>query len=155
MVDMLELVKRYYYDPYTRGSNSIKQVLPAILNSSKYLQEKYSKPVYGGDGPIKSLNFPPQTWVQFGDTGKVIDPYKLLPKMFDGISDKDFQKLMSDEDDVRDGGAAMTAYAKLQYEEMSDYERNEIRSALLRYCELDTLAMVMIYEGWREMLSEQ
>jgi hypothetical protein len=37
---------------------------------------------------------------------------------------------------------------------MSDYEREEIRSALLRYCELDSLAMVMIYEGWREMLSE-
>ena len=53
---------------------------------------------------------------------------------------------------MRDGGAAMTAYAKLQYEEMSDYEREEIRSALLRYCELDTLAMVMIYEGWREMI---
>lgn len=154
MVDMLELVKRYYYDPYTRGSNSIKQVLPAILNSSKYLQDKYSQPIYGHDLPIKSLNFLEQTWVQFDETGKVTDPYKLLPKMFEGISDKDFEKLMSDEDDVRDGGAAMTAYAKLQYEEMSDYEREEIRSALLRYCELDSLAMVMIYEGWREMLSE-
>ena len=152
MVDMLELVKRYYYDPYTRGSNSIKQVLPAILNSSKYLREKYSQPIYGHDLPIKSLNFPEQTWVQFDGDGRVIDPYKLLPKMFKGISDKDFEKLMSDEDDVRDGGAAMTAYAKLQYEDMSDYEREEIRSALLRYCELDSLAMVMIYEGWREMI---
>lgn len=154
MVDMLELVKRYYYDPYTRGSNSIKQVLPAILNSSKYLQDKYSQPIYGHDLPIKSLNFLEQTWVQFDETGKVTDPYKLLPKMFEGISDKDFEKLMSDEDEMRDGGAAMTAYAKLQYEEMSDYEREEIRYALLRYCELDSLAMVMIYEGWREMLSE-
>ena len=39
MVDMWELVKRYYYDPYINGSNSIKYVLPAILNSSDYLQE--------------------------------------------------------------------------------------------------------------------
>ncbi len=31
MVDMWEIVKRYYYDPATNGSNSIKQVLPAIL----------------------------------------------------------------------------------------------------------------------------
>jgi hypothetical protein len=153
MVDMLELVKRYYYDPYTRGSNSIKQVLPAILNRSAYLKEKYSQPIYGALGGIKSRNFKDWTWVRTAD-GVVLDPYKLLPKMFDGISDKDFEKLMSDEDDVRDGGAAMTAYAKLQYEEMSDYERGEIRSALLRYCELDSLAMVMIYEGWREMLSE-
>jgi hypothetical protein len=154
MVDMLELVKRYYYDPNTRGSNSIKQVLPAMLNRSKYLQDKYSKPIYGGEGPIRSLNFPTQRWVQFDQNGGVIDPYKLLPKMFEGISDKDFEKLMSDDDEMRDGGAAMMAYAKLQYEEMSDYEREEIRSALLRYCELDSLAMVMIYEGWREMLSE-
>ena len=124
-----------------------------MLNRSPYLKEKYSKPIYGAEGGIKSLNFNDWTWVKT-ENGAVLDPYKLLPKMFDGISDKDFEKLMSDEDDVRDGGAAMTAYAKLQYEVMSDYEREEIRSALLRYCELDSLAMVMIYEGWREMLSE-
>jgi hypothetical protein len=31
---------------------------------------------------------------------------------------------------------------------MSDYERGELEAALLKYCELDTLAMVMIYEAW-------
>jgi hypothetical protein len=31
--------------------------------------------------------------------------------------------------------------------------RKEIETALLRYCELDTLAMVMIYEGWVEAVS--
>jgi len=35
---------------------------------------------------------------------------------------------------------------------MSDYERGEIRKALLKYCELDTMAMVMIYEGWKDLL---
>ena len=30
---------------------------------------------------------------------------------------------------------------------MSDQERTDITSALKRYCELDTLAMVMIYEA--------
>lgn len=39
MIDMCELVKYYYYDPYMKGSNSIKVVLPAILNSSEYLQK--------------------------------------------------------------------------------------------------------------------
>jgi hypothetical protein len=29
---------------------------------------------------------------------------------------------------------------------MSDKERGQISAALLKYCELDTLAMVMIYE---------
>jgi len=28
----------------------------------------------------------------------------------------------------------------------------EIARALLRYCELDTMAMVMLYEGWRDMV---
>ena len=59
---------------------------------------------------------------------------------------------MSDTDELNNGGAALTAYARMQYQEMSDYEKNELSQALLNYCELDTMAMVMIYEGWREML---
>ena len=57
MIDMCELVKRYYYHPFMKGSNSIKAVLPAILNSSKYLQDKYSQPIYGAQGGIVSLNY--------------------------------------------------------------------------------------------------
>ncbi|MBE0583321.1 MAG: DUF2779 domain-containing protein [Desulfofustis sp.] len=64
MVDMLELVKRYYYDPATKGSNSIKQVLPALLNSSRYLQETYARPIYGAPGGIKSLNFRDWQWIR-------------------------------------------------------------------------------------------
>jgi len=40
----------------------------------------------------------------------------------------------------------MTAYAKLQYVDMTDKEREELVSGLKKYCELDTLAMVMIWE---------
>ena len=150
MVDLWHLVKRYYYDPATKGSNSIKQVLPAILNSSEYLQEKYSKPIYGAEGGIPSLNFTNWQWIK-KQGGKVEDPYKLLPKMFSDVSEEEFVLLSSD-DELAEGGAAMTAYARMQFEEMSDYERNELEKALLKYCELDTLAMVMIYEGWRELL---
>ncbi len=153
MIDMLELVKRYYYDPAMRGSNSIKKVLPAILNSSPYLQEKYSQRIYGSEGGIPSLNYKDWKWIEFED-GQVIDPYKLLPKMFQDVSDKDLS-LLSDSDELKDGGAALTAYARMQFEEMSAYEREEIRKALLKYCELDTMAMVMIYEGWREMVKER
>jgi hypothetical protein len=46
MVDMLELVKQYYYQVDMGGSNSIKKVLPAVLNSSEFLQNKYSAPIY-------------------------------------------------------------------------------------------------------------
>lgn len=152
MVDMLEIVKRYYYDPATNGSNSIKQVLPAILNSSKFLQEKYSKPIYGAADGIKSLNFKDWQWVKL-ESGKVVDPYKTLPKMFQDISANDVQ-ISSSDDELRDGGAALTAYARMQFSEMADYEREELQKALLKYCELDTMAMVMIYEGLKDMLQQ-
>jgi hypothetical protein len=70
--------------------------------------------------------------------------------MFEDVSHKDF--ILLNNDQVRDGGAAMTAYAMLQFTEMTDYERKEIKKALLKYCELDTFAMVMIYEGWKYMI---
>ena len=31
MIDMCELVKKYFYDSYMKGSNSIKVVLPAVI----------------------------------------------------------------------------------------------------------------------------
>jgi hypothetical protein len=41
----------------------------------------------------------------------------------------------------------MSAYARLQFEDMPDLQRQSIGSALLRYCELDTLAMVMVMQA--------
>ena len=46
----------------------------------------------------------------------------------------------------------MTAYAKLQFEDISSEQRDSLKDNLLRYCELDTLAMVMIYEAWKDWL---
>ena len=146
MVDMLELVKRYCYLPQTNGSNSLKYVLPAILNASVALQAKYSKPIYGAEGGIKSHNFKDWQWAR-NENGRVIDPYELLPRMFDDAFGKT-QELISDESELHDGGAAMIAYARAQYEEMGEYEREQLFQALRKYCELDTLAMVMLYEGW-------
>lgn len=153
MVDMWELVKRFYYDPFTNGSNSIKYVLPAILNSSEYLKSKYSKPIYGSESGIPSLNFKEWTWIEM-DGDKVVDPYKRLPKMFQDATEKTMN-LLSEDDELANGGAALTAYGKMQFTEISEYELKELSSALLKYCELDTLAMVMIFEAWREMIKEQ
>jgi hypothetical protein len=153
MVDMWELVKKYYYHPYTKGSNSIKFVLPSILNASEYLKEKYSKPIYGSSTGIKSINFENWKWIKMKGED-VVDPYKLLPKMFQDISDRNM-KILTEEDELKNGGAALTAYGKMQFSEITDYEKKELTNALLKYCELDTFAMVMIYEGWREMVSEE
>jgi len=46
------------------------------------------------------------------------------------------------------------AYARMQFERMSDYEHQQLSQALLKYCELDTLAMVMIYEAWYHELHD-
>ena len=46
------------------------------------------------------------------------------------------------------------AFARLQFEDLSTEQRKQIEQALLRYCELDTFAMVMIVEAWREWASQ-
>ncbi len=150
MVDLCELVKRFYYDPLTNGSNSIKKVLPAILNRSKYLQQKYSQPIYGCKESIISKNFIQQCWIIFED-GTIKDPYSLLDPINKDTPDEEIELLFDDEY-LKEGGAATIAYAKLQFTQMSDFEREELRKALLKYCELDTLAMVMIVEAWQDML---
>lgn len=154
MVDLWDMVKRYYYAPNTNGSNSIKQVLPAVLAHSKFLQDYYSEPIYGAIGGIPSKNFKNHIWLKVSG-GQVVDPYKQLPKLFEDVSDEDFEKLsnLDLDDELREGGAAMTAYARLQFEDLPEMVRHKIETGLLRYCELDTLAMVMIYQAWRTLVS--
>jgi hypothetical protein len=150
MVDLNKIVKEYYYNPYTKGSNSIKAVLPASLNSSAYLKQKYCQPI--GAINLTSTNFDDNhIWFKI-DKDEVVNPYKMLPPVFDGWTALELQENLSEIDGIADGGAALTAYAKLQYEEMTERERTEITQGLLKYCELDTLAMVMIYEHFKEDL---
>ena len=83
--------------------------------------------------------------------GKIVDPYKKLPKIFPDVSDKTI-KILTESENLADGGAALTAYGRMQFSEMSPEERKALTSALLRYCELDTMARVMIYEAWQAMI---
>ncbi len=144
MVDLCELIRKFYYNPLTKGSNSIKAVLPAVLATDKIVREKYSKPI--SEVGLASLNFDSRhTWLKY-ENGNLLSPYKSLPALFNGWTDEQLDSLISDMEVLSDGGAAMTAYSTLQFADMSVQERKEIESALLKYCELDTLAMVMIYE---------
>jgi hypothetical protein len=148
MIDLLDLVKAYYWHPLMGGSNSLKVVLPAVLNSSDYIKEKYSQPIYGLGSEIRSLNFPDGwTWIRLDETGKVISPYKLLPPLIDILDETSIEEFFKS-DPVADGGAAMTAYAMMQFTQMSDAERVRIIDGLYRYCELDTMAMVFVWEYW-------
>lgn len=153
MVDMWDLVKRYFYHPATQGSNSIKDVLPAILGSSSYLQARYGKPIYGSPDGIPSFNYKDWQWIRKDPDGKLYDPYKLLPPIFDDVDLERADSFIT-EGNIAEGGAAMTAYARMQFTQMSELERDRVCSALLKYCELDTLAMVMIYEYWKKMIED-
>ena len=137
MIDMCDLVKKYFYDSYMKGSNSIKVVLPSVIKICEFVNKKYSKPI--SEINLTSLNFSGNhVWIKDGN----LDPYISLPA-------PDFSKVenpVGDINKLNNGGDALTAYAKIQYQEMSSQERNIIKQSLLKYCELDTLAMVMIYE---------
>jgi hypothetical protein len=144
MVDLCELASKAYFHPDTKGSNSIKKVLPAVLKSSAFLRSTYSQPIYGALGGIPSINFQDVAWLDLSDPN--CDPYKQLKKMAGEL-----EEFAEDEgSDIADGGAAATAYSRLQFEDIDNGERQRINNALLRYCELDTLAMVMVVQAWND-----
>ena len=97
---------------------------------------------------MPSLNFSNKQWLNLKE-GVSSNPYDSLTEMFDGAQVYDNYE---NSEGIKDGGAAMIAYAKMQFEDLSDNDKNNLRNNLLRYCELDTLAMVMIYEAWKDWL---
>jgi CRISPR/Cas system-associated exonuclease Cas4 (RecB family) len=154
MIDLCEIVKKFYYCySQMHGSNSIKQVLPAVLNSSKFLQDKYSQAIYGSEIPSKNIKpNEPIAWIERLPDGTIDNPYHQLPSVsiYLGITKEQEQAIEAkagQEGDmtVANGGAALTAYNKLMF--CDDGKMDEaLRTALLRYCELDTMAMVFIWE---------
>jgi len=150
MIDLHQVVKNYYFHPEMNGSLSIKAVLPAVLNTSEVIKGKYTKPI--SDINLTSKNFPQEyVFLQF-ENGKAISPYKALPSVYENWSQEQLDNALANIGDIADGGTALTAYAKLQFEDVTQDERYALESALLRYCELDTLAMVMIYEHFKELI---
>ena len=155
MVDLLEMVRLYYYHPSMKGSNSIKVVLPAILNSSKAIQSKYKKPIYGDI--IPSCNFDKasaKAWISFKADGKVDNPYKHLDTIasFLQVTPEELEHFDTSrqmDESIANGGAALAAYTKLQFSD--EVCTNALAEALLRYCELDTMSMVFIWEYFTEM----
>ena len=159
MVDLSVFAAKCFFHPDTKGRTSIKVVLPAVMKVSTWLKTTYSKPVYGTPSGIPSKNFPTAGaegmtwWVADGAGAK--NPYDLLPPIFGDIRQSELEGGdQEDGDDIREGGAATTAYARMQFEDVSDSLRKATRKALLRYCELDTLAMVMIYQAWTAWAAE-
>lgn len=182
MIDMCDTVKRFFYHPSMKGSNSIKKVLPAVLECCKPLQEKYGKPVYGSE--IKSKNYKEDeafALLKKDANGKVINPYDGLPELkvledqivktliSEGtVTEEEVQNYLrelrqeqdesgfGDDSQIKNGGAPLVLYRYLQacgknLDELHSIHTNTIQQALLRYCELDTMAMVLVWECFKEM----
>jgi hypothetical protein len=150
MVDLKIIAQKGYFHPSTNGSNSIKKVLPAVLGSSAFLRERYSKPIYGAESGIPSLNFCDMTWWKEDTQGFVQDPYNALKDS--EVTNQSAAAIESDDLEIAGGGEASMAYGRLQFETLPTEARESIKDKLLRYCELDTLAMAMIVEAWKAEL---
>ena len=146
MVDLAAVVYKYYYHPLMNGGFSIKVVLPSVLNSSDFIKDKYSQPIYGtAEMPSCNLSSP-KSWIEYGEDKVVKNPYKLLSSISSYLGiDVDLDDIeIEDSESVANGAAALMAYAKMQFSEGEMLKALE--QSLLTYCELDTLAMVFIWE---------
>jgi hypothetical protein len=72
----------------------------------------------------------------------------VLPALFPGNPELDYTKLQL----IQNGGDAMNAFATLHEKPPEDIAK--IRTALLAYCRLDTLALVRILERLEEVVEE-
>lgn len=132
VADLSRQVKHYYYNGEMTNSLSIKDVLHSVMAQSEFLKQEYSQ-------PYNSQNFKNMIWWQKDGKDKVQNPYQLLNEDGEG---------------VRRGSEAMVVYGKLISEDLTKEEKNHYQKVLLKYCELDTLAMLMIYQHWAQAISE-
>lgn len=142
MVDLCKLAQKYYYVDGSGGSSSIKRLLKPTLNASSHLKEFYGAPTY------KSRNFDDFQWYQLDESGHAKDPYDILLEVNSSQH--------ASANNVTAGGAAASAFHELQIDlDLNEQDRKAIESSLLRYCELDTLAMVMIVQAWQGFLEDR
>ena len=106
-------------------------LLPAVLKSSQFVQNKYSKSIETIG--VGSKNFPSNhTWLE-EENGEILSPYNLLRPLFENFSEAEIANTLSEMYNINDGGAALTAYGKIQYTDMTKEERQEISKACLLY----------------------
>ena len=73
----------------------------------------------------------------------------VLPALFPGDPELDYHNL---DDRCQNGGDAMTIFPRIK--DMKPEEANASRQALLRYCELDTWAMVKVWEKLKTVANQ-
>ncbi len=132
MIDMHDWANELYFQTKRGSYKSIKRVLPAVLKSNKSTQ-------------IEELLDDIGLFKKDSD-GNTINPYDILPEI---SIEYNGQKII-----VKDGSGPMLAYQDMVYGLNRDNNevKNKYKQALLDYCRLDTLAMVIIWEHWMQLL---
>jgi hypothetical protein len=149
LVDFGRLMEEQVFLAGTQGSSSMKRFLPAVLKSSKFLQDKYSRPIYGTE-LIPSKNFRQMIWITTDGT-TIRDPYDLLKPIF---QDADLSKALGTLEQTEGPVVANGAAAMMAYESLIEGKCDEpsLSNELKRYCELDTLGMVFVAEWLYELM---
>ena len=140
MLDLEVIARKYFYHPSMEGSNSIKQVMPAILKSG----EAYFREKYGENDMDPYHNLPSLAW--FAE--KVAKESDAFPADF---NDSD---IWNDEKQINCGGISKLDYVMLQAGRYNKLHTEAFRKASLKYCELDTLSMVRIWEYFKIITKE-
>ena len=126
-VDLNDLTLKYYFHPDMKGKTSIKKVLPAIWNNNEYLHSNpwFSKYV--------------------SESGSNSNPYDNLEPIYNALENEEV---------VQDGTGAMRFYHEYMFgTDPLDLDRKaQLRKILLQYCELDTMAMVIVWRYWMDAL---
>lgn len=148
VIDMEKLANKYYFHPYTNGRTSIKPTLPAAINAAQ-------SPII--KDWLETFTYSINLYKEENET--IINPYNLLPALpIPAIGDEttesdDDNTAVAGSDDyyIKEGGAAMRAYQDMMY----GFAKNDaakkkiIEDGLKKYCQLDTLAMVIIWHHWK------
>jgi hypothetical protein len=121
LVDMNELTLRHYFHPRMGGRTSLKPVAEAVWCENPAVRAAF--PEYAGADGVPA------------------SPYAALPAA--EVGGAPFP--------VREGTAAIRAYQEMLYGAgaRSPADRAALRELLLRYCRLDTAAMMMVWMHWR------
>lgn len=104
---------------------------------------QYSKMIFDIIDRLVDLMIPfQQKWVYYPEMNGSYSIKKVLPALCPDLSYEGME--------IGDGGTAMAAFESLYYESNSS-KIEQVRSALLKYCELDTWAMVKILEKLKNL----
>lgn len=124
IVDLNQVTQKHYLHPRAGGRTSLKVIADAVWQSNPGIRRRL-----------------PQYIVEM-ESGPV-SPYKALPPL--SINDRQIA--------VAEGMGAIMAYYRMMERTTANatLEAAQWRRLLLQYCELDTMAMVMVWWHWREL----